>query len=302
MDNFNLKKFITEGKLLKESTSLSKTRNHNPGHAFVQEWLKSSKADPNDIGWEDKINTRDIGGYEGYNDDVDAVKSLIRDVESQGGEAELWLEPYEVKLETYGDHETLRVEIIDGNEEFNPIEEGDSRDGGQEEEHLLKWMKGLANEFDNDNNYFEVDSLDNGMHGDGTDIVHDFIVYLSHEYESSGTTPIDLDTYDVDQFFSTFTEKDYSSDFVNENSEEQDEYNDVIEYEWAYISINSEGDVDVPCTVTLDYGTEPYHVRLPAGELEQYGIDVEGKEAVELTDDETEAILGMVEAKIQAKY
>ena len=80
-------------------------------------------------------------------------------------------------------------------------------------------MEGLANDFDNDNNYFEVDSLDNKIHGDGTDIVHDFIVYLHHEYESSSTTPIDLDTYDVDQFFSTFTEKDYSSDFVNENEE-----------------------------------------------------------------------------------
>ena len=212
MDNFDLRKYLAEGRLMKESSS---NRHHHPGHEFVREWLKASKANPNDIGWEDKINTRDIGGYEGYNDDIDAIKSLIREVESQGGETEMWLEPYEVKLETYGDHETLRVEIIDGDNSLK-LEEGDSR---QEEEHLLKWMEGLANDFDNDNNYFEVDSLDNKIHGDGTDIVHDFIVYLHHEYESSSTTPIDLDTYDVDQFFSTFTEKDYSSDFVNENEE-----------------------------------------------------------------------------------
>jgi hypothetical protein len=90
---------------------------------------------------------------------------------------------------------------------------------------------------------------------------------------------------------------------LKEISENMDEdYNDVIDWDWEYISINSKGDVDVPCVVNLDHGSEPCHVHLSTGELSQYGINVEGKEPVELTDGETDAILDMVESKIQAKY
>lgn len=86
------------------------------------------------------------------------------------------------------------------------------------------------------------------------------------------------------------------------NKDLTEEYNDMVEWDWEYISINRKGDVDVPCVITLEQGDEPYHVHLPASELSQYGIDVVGKEPVELTDGETEAILDMVEAKIQAEY
>ena len=85
----------------------------------------------------------------------------------------------------------------------------------REKQHLLKWLDGLSNDFDNENNYFEVDELDMQLNGDGTDIVHDFIIYLNHEYESSSTTPDLLDEYDVDDFLNYFTKKDYSSDFNN---------------------------------------------------------------------------------------
>jgi hypothetical protein len=100
----------------------------------------------------------------------------------------------------------------------------------REKQHLLKWMDGLSSYFDNENNYFEVDELDMQSNGDGTDIVHDFIIYLNHEYESSSTTPDLLDEYDVDDFLNNFTKKDYSSDFINEN-----EGGDIIDKYHSYL-------------------------------------------------------------------
>ena len=104
-----------------------------------------------------------------------------------------------------------------------------------------------------------------------------------------------MDNFDLKQYLA-------EGKLTKVNEDLTEEYNDVVEWDWEYISINRKGDVDVPCTITLDYGDEPFHCHLSAGELEQYGINVEGKEPKELTDGETEAILDMVEAKIQAEY
>jgi hypothetical protein len=75
-----------------------------------------------------------------------------------------------------------------------------------------------------------------------------------------------------------------------------------MEWDWEYISINRLGDVDVPCTVEVEGGDEPCLVHISAGELSLYGIDVEGKEPVELTDEETYTILSCVEGKIENRY
>ena len=113
---FDFKKFVAEGSLLKENYG---SRHHHPGHELIHKYLDDSGVDPTNVGWEEKLRIDDIRGYEGYSEDQSALFKLIKDVDRAGGETELFLEPYDVKLETYGDDETLRIEIIDGSDAVN---------------------------------------------------------------------------------------------------------------------------------------------------------------------------------------
>jgi hypothetical protein len=161
MDNFNLKKFITEGRLLKENYG---SRHHHPGHELIHKYLDDSGVDPTNAGWEEKLRIDDIRGYEGYSEDQSALFKLIKDVDRAGGETELFLEPYDVKLETYGDDDTLRIEIIDGSDTLQESEEYADNiiefNGEDIDLDTMRWKV-----YDKDRSDFDLESVEN-THGE----------------------------------------------------------------------------------------------------------------------------------------
>lgn len=134
MDTFDLKKFITEGRLMKETGR----RNQNKGHEFIHKYLTDTGVDPT-VSSTDELDIYELGGYEGFEEDRSKVFSVIKDVERAGGTLNLFLEPYDLDLTADGS--TLIINVK-GNDAVNEGQYADNTiemDGHDIDLDSFKW-------------------------------------------------------------------------------------------------------------------------------------------------------------------
>lgn len=99
-----------------------------------------------------------------------------------------------------------------------------------EKSQLMDFVKNLQDVFSSGDIQYPifVDSLDPELYDDGSDLIKNFVKYLSHKYSYDEVTPLEIDGGDVEDFlrskFNEINEGDHSLDMVlNEMVNEEDE-------------------------------------------------------------------------------
>lgn len=89
-----------------------------------------------------------------------------------------------------------------------------------EKSQLMDFVKNLQDVFSSGDIQYPifVDSLDPELYADGSDLIRNFVKYLSHKYSYDEVTPLELDGGDVEDFlrskFNEINEEDHSLDMV----------------------------------------------------------------------------------------